>query len=412
MVTTVLGNSAGENQGSMNESSHRIRIKRSSVKPIAAMALIGLAACQRERASRHTQALDAAPSASALHDAGAEAAPIASAHPAADAGTRAPKADGHCKARGSKGVTELQPILESALQLNAQPDAIYALGYTHELARVRLYRFSRQGGPVEVVSEQKGIGTLKGFAVADGAGYYSQAGRLFKLGPQKGASSTLAETVYSPVAVVADQVLSIQCDRKGKVNRLISVSTSGGEPKMIAELDHRVGEPCQYSAIVADERDVYVADWTGQQIFDVSRADGNVRTIVTKRGFPGPLILEPDKLVYNSVLGLYQIARDGSNPTRIADNSVAMAPYSLILANQSSYWVFDAFAYNHPTTLRRLARTGGAAQSFMVLHNADPDAQNWDGDGLVDFVVDDECVYVGQTQFKRPGVRILAKAFE
>jgi hypothetical protein len=329
-----------------------------------------------------------------------------------DGGTRAPRIDGRCKAVGSKTVVELEPILETELQLRAQPDAIYALGYTHALARTRLYRFSRQGGPVEPVSEQKGIGTLKAFAVADGAAYYAQAGHLFKLGPEKGSNATLAEGVDSPVVVVGEQVLGIECDRKGKVNRLMSVPTSGGEPKIIAELPHRAGEHCQYSSIVADARDVYVADWNGQQILQVSRADGTVRAVVTKCGFPGSLILEPDKLVYDSTRGLFRVDRDGSNPTCIADNNVAMAPYSFVASSRDSYWVFDAFAYNHPTTLRRVVHARGPARSFMVLSNRDPNAGNWESDGLLDFTVDDDCVYVGQTQFKRQGVRILAKAFE
>jgi len=277
---------------------------------------------------------------------------------------------------------------------------------------VRLYRFSRQGGPIEVVSQHQGIGAFKGFAVDNGAGYYVQAGHLIKLGPETGASTTLAEGIDSPVVVLGDQVLSIQCDRKGKANHLISVPKSGGEPETLADLPHRVGERCQYSSIVADGRDVYIADWNGQQILEVSRADGKVRALVTKCGFPGPLILEPDKLVYNGTRGLQQIARDGRTPSLIADDRIALAPYSLVAPSRNNYWVFDAIAYVHPTTLRRIARSGGPAQTHMVLTNRDPNAQSYDSDGLMDFVVDDECVYVGQTQFKRPGVRILAKSSE
>jgi hypothetical protein len=391
----------------------RMLSRRSHCPVFAAIGFaLALGSCKRERAPHASVIADAAVSSSQLSDAAVRAAQVATASTTVDAGPVAPKLDGHCKALGNKGVVELEPIMESEVAFNAQPDAIYVLGSTHELARVRLYRFSRQGGPLQVISQQKGIGRFKGFTVAAGAGYYSQAGHLFKLGPEKGATATLAEGVDSPVAVVGDQVLSVQCDRKGKLNHLIAIPASGGEPKTIAELPHRAGERCEYSDIAADERNVYVADWEGQQIFDVSRADGSVRTIISKCGFPGPLILEPDKLVYARVYGLYEIPRAGGTPKQLADNTVAIAPYSSIAANSSSYWVFDAFAYHHPTTLRRLARKGGPPVTFMVLQNRDPNAYNYDTDGLSAFVVDDECVYVGQTQFKRPGVRVLVKAVE
>jgi hypothetical protein len=110
----------------------------------------------------------------------------------------------------------LSPIREDdAVQLSSQGNNVFALGYTHALARTRLYRFSRAGGPVEFVAEQKGIGDNKRFAMADGAAYYVQTGKLFKLGPAKGSAVELYSGVHSPVAIVGDKVLAIACDSKG-----------------------------------------------------------------------------------------------------------------------------------------------------------------------------------------------------
>jgi hypothetical protein len=338
-----------------------------------------------------------APSASA-------AAPSASAAPA-PVTTDAP-----CKALGKKGSTELSPIQEGELQLSAAPDALYALGYTHELARVKLYRFSRAGGPLEVVAEQKGIGDRKRFAVAGGAAFYAQAGKLVRLGPKSGEASVLYDGIQSPVAVVGDRVLGIACDNKAKADRLLELPIAGGEPQLVAELPHSSHERCQYSSLLADEHDVFIADWNAHAVIRVSRSDHAVTNVVTHAGFPGPLLLDGDALAYNSTAGLTRVARDGTSPLKLASSDISLAPYSLTAQNSTAYWVFDAIAYAVTTTLRKVPRGGGAAQTIMVLKNADPDAANYEGQGLVDFAVDEQCVYVAQTQFKRPGIQLVVKA--
>lgn len=318
--------------------------------------------------------------------------------------------DAPCKALGKKGSTELSPLQEGELQLSAAPDALYALGYTHELARVRLYRFSRGGGPLEVVAERKGIGERKRFAVAGGAAYYAQAGKLVRLGPKSGEASVLYDGIQSPVAVVGDRVLGISCDNKSNADRLLELPIAGGEPQLVAELPHSSHERCQYSSLVADERDIFIADWNGHAVLRVSRSDRSLTSVVTHAGFPGPLLLDGDALTYNSTAGLTRVARDGTTPLKLASSDISLAPYSLTAQNGTAYWVFDAIAYTVTTTLRKIPRAGGAAQTVMVLKNADPEAANYDGQGLVDFAVDEQCVYVAQTQFKRPGIQLIVKA--
>ncbi|HXK16299.1 MAG TPA: hypothetical protein VNG33_00745, partial [Polyangiaceae bacterium] len=305
----------------------------------------------------------------------------------------------HCPALGKKTSAELHPIPEEEVQLAVEGDDVYALGYTHALARSRLYRFTRDGGVPEVVAEQKGLGERKHFSLQGGAGYFVQSGKLFKLGPAPQAAQLLREDVQSPTAVVGDRVLVIACDSKSKADHVLRLPTAGGDAESLADLPRASADRCQYSSVVADERDVFIADWRGSQIFAVSLSDKAVRVVVAKRGFPGPLLLEPDALVYASALGLFRLARAGGTPTRLADTNQALAPYSLIAASRSDYWVFDNIVYTIPIVLYWLPRAGGDSKSFMTLHNADPNVESYEGDGLSDFVVDDECVYVTQNQY-------------
>jgi hypothetical protein len=99
-----------------------------------------------------------------------------------------PPAMAHCKALGKSGTLTLTSIKEDDMQLAVQGDTLFALGYTLALARTRLYRSSRTAGPFEPIAEQKGIGDRTHFALLGGAAYYTQAGKLFKLGPDKGAA--------------------------------------------------------------------------------------------------------------------------------------------------------------------------------------------------------------------------------
>jgi hypothetical protein len=371
--------------------------------------LVGLSTCHERKTSEQTangaarQRVTAAASSSA---------PAAPSTPAADSVTaaKATTSNVHCKARGSKGLVTLSPIPEAEVQLAAAGDDIYALGFTHELARTRLYRFTRQGGPIEVVAEQQGLGERKRFAVADGAAYYAQQGKLFKLGPAKGLAVVLRQGIDSPVAVVGKYVFAVACEPKGKADHLLQIQREGGAAETIADLPRASQERCQYSSLVADERDIFIADWNGSRIWGVSRVDKSARVVVAKRGFPGPLILETDVLVYASTRGLFRVARTGGAPALIADTNVALAPYSLIASSSAAYWVFDAIAYTEPTTLHRVPRAGGPSESVMVLTNADPNGEIHEGQGLLDFTLDEECVYVAQKQYKRPGTQIIVKA--
>jgi hypothetical protein len=332
----------------------------------------------------------------------------ANAAPSSVSLSRAP--DAACKAVGKKGSTELGPIPDVEVQLAAAPDALYALGFTHELARSRLYRFSRAGGPIEMVAEQKGLGERKPFVVADGAAYYVQSGKLIRLGPKAGESAVLFDGVHSPVAVVGDRVLGIACDGKAKVDRLLEVPSQGGEPHLLAELPRASNQACRYRSIVADEREVFVADWNARAILAVSRSDKSVRTIASKIRYPGPLFLQPAALAYGHGTGLERVARDGSSPVSLAGSDVAMAPFAIVRSNGTDYFAVDKMPNLMESTLRQVPRAGGPARFVLALRNADPLADVVLGQGVQDFAVDQQCAYVAQKQYERSGVQIVVKA--
>lgn len=136
----------------------------------------------------------------------------------------------------------------------------------------------------------------------------------------------------------------------------------------------------------------------------------SIRELVSKKGFPSSLVLEPDQLVLLSALGLLRVSRTGGPITKLAEDTVALAPYSLLRAQGGEYFVYDNLAYSTTNTLFRLPRAGGAPKAFFDYQAPDPAGQSFDDNGLRDFDVDDECAYIAQWQYGKPGVQLLAQA--
>jgi hypothetical protein len=341
-----------------------------------------------------------------VSNAPAHAAPPVAAQSAAP--VEPPPAKLHCKALGKSGTLTLSSIKEDEVQLATQGDSLFALGYTLALARTRLYRVSRAGGPIEPIAEQKGVGDRTHFALVDGAAYYTQAGKLFKLGPDKGVALKLYEGVHSPVAVTRGQVFVIACDSKSS-DHLLQIPSDGGAAETVAELPRASHDPCRYASIMADERAVFIADWNGSRVLAVARADKSVTPIVSKQGFPSTLSLDKAGLAFTSALGVFHVDRQGGSRTQLVNEDVALAPYALTASYGDELWVFDNTAYGRSCNLYRLSQSDHAPKPFLQLHDTDPNGSTLEGFGLLDFTVDDECVYVAQTQYAKPGTQILVK---
>ena len=314
----------------------------------------------------------------------------------------------HCKALGKSGTLTLTSMKEDAVQLAVQGDTLFALGYTFALARTRLYRASRAGGPFEPIAEQKGIGDLTHFALLGGAAYYTQAGKLFKLGPDQGAALKLYEGVHSPAAVAKGSVFVIVCDSKSS-DHLVQIPNQGGAAETVAELPRASHGLCRYSSVVADERAVFIADWNGSRVLSVSRSDKSITPIVTKHGFPASLSLDSTGLSFTSALGVFHADRQGGALTQLVNADVALAPYALSATYGDEQWVFDNTAYATTCNLYRLHPGQSAPKPFLQLHDTNPSGSTPDGFGLLDFTVDDECVYIAQTQYGKAGAQILVK---
>jgi hypothetical protein len=71
--------------------------------------------------------------------------------------------------------------------------------------------------------------------------------------------------------------------------------------------------------------------------------------------------------------------------------------------------VFDNTAYATSCNLYRLSHGESVPKPFLQLHDTDPKGSMPDGFGLLDCTVDDECGYIAQIQYAKPGAQILVK---
>lgn len=357
------------------------------------------AACQTPPADTHGVAASATSAVTAPTPAQPETAASSptSSTSAADSTVPSPEVP-HCKALGRKQTESIGLGPDEQLQMHAEDGYVYLLSYLDVMARVRWSRISRSGGQLEQIAEVKRLGLPSTLTSRDGAAYYTQSGTLFKLGPELGASQTLSESAHSPPALYADHLFFVECDKKGKADYLQEIPVTGGPARTLAEFAHPPGKRCEYPSLVADARDVIVADWKGQRVVAVSRKDGSQRTLLTKRGFPQSLILEDNAVTLLSSRGLERIARDGGATVELLDSEQAAAPFSHVTLNNGEYWVADWIPYMPTDHLFRLPYAGGKAQSVVSFSQASPVDSSPTDRFLAGFAVDDECVYWARTR--------------
>jgi hypothetical protein len=299
---------------------------------------------------------------------------------------------------------------DERLQMHAEGGYVYLLSYLDVMARVRWSRVSRGGGQLEQIAEVKRLGSPSALVARDGAAYYTQAGTLFKLGPERGASLALYEPAHSPPALHGDRLFFVECDKKGKADYLKEISVAGGPVQTLAELPHPPGKRCEYPSVVADERDVILADWKGQRVVAVSRKDGSQRTLISKRGFPQSLSLEADAVTFLSARGLERVDRDGGAPVGLLDNEQVAAPFSHVILRDREYWVADWIAYMPTDHLFRLPYAGGKPQTVASFEQSSPVDSSPTDHFLSGFAVDDECVYWARTRAGGTKSELFARA--
>jgi hypothetical protein len=362
-----------------------------------------LTACRREAPSADEMkpaAVQGALTASAAPPGASAAPPVASVAPAPSVAPSAPAAQ--CKAVGQKGAVSLGFLREERVRLLAEQGYVYALGYTHAVARVRWLRVARAGGEIDSLTEKKGLGEPSDPVVRNGAAYYTQSGSLFRLGPERSASVTLHSAADSPLAVRGDRAFFVDCDRPGKSDRVIDAPLSEGEPRTIAELPHAPGKRCRYSSVAADDREILIADWNDQRVVAISRESGAVRDLVRNRGFVQELMLETNALSFVSARGLERVDRTGARSQILLNPNLVAAPYSRARLQGGSYWLHDDIAYTTLMHLYRLPYQGGAPQTIATFKIADATRDSPGDEKLQSFAVDDQCVYFARGRHKQP----------
>lgn len=317
----------------------------------------------------------------------------------------------HCKALGKKGNIPVGSVRDQRVQLLTDAEHLYVLGHTHELARVRLLRLPRSGGEFETIGEQsKAINQPSRAVVHGGAAYYTQAGTLYRLGPESGPSTALHMGADSPPTVEGQRAYVVDCDRTGKTDRVLEVPLDGGVARTLAEIPHKSSKRCEYSSLVADRREVLIADWNGQRILAVERATGNVRELIRHRGFVQELMLEPNSLSFVSGRGLERADRNGNDAKVLVSPETVLAPWSRAQVHSGEYWFTDDIAYTSVTHIYRMPARGGKPQSVVQFGSLEPAVVNTAGDAfLLSYAVDDECVYFVR-EVSGQGRQLLARA--
>jgi hypothetical protein len=352
----------------------------------------------------------------------ASAQPPSSALPATSASANAPSASSsapppppadvtpHCKAHGRAQTVSLGTLPDNQLQLRASGAWIYVLDHHANLARARWSRISRGGGKLTTIAERTALGDVSVVTEVGGAAYYTQAGKLVRLGPEPGASQVLHDGAQSPLAAHGESLFFVQCGNKGKADQLQELSMSGGAARTLAELEHASGRRCEYSSLVADAQEVVVADWRQQRILAVSRRDGTVQTIATKKGFPQDLILEPQAVAFLTARGFERVSRTGGDATRLLDNDHVAAPFSHAILRDGEYWLVDQLAYITTVHLFRLAYDGGKPKAVVTLKHKSPVDSTPGDEHLAGFTVDDQCAYFGRFRSGASSIELLALA--
>jgi hypothetical protein len=379
---------------------------------LACLACLGPLACQQEPPLERGHS--AAATRSALPPAGTVPqvrAQTTASKPLPDApASPTPPPVEHCKAQGDTVAVGLGSVPDEELQLHADGGQVYVLGYQQPMARVRWSRIARSGGKLVTIAERSGLGNVSQLATQAGAAYFTQAGKLIQLGPQPEVSRVLYERAHSPVAIHGGHAYFVECDRKGKADYLKELPLAGGETRTLATLPKPSGMRCEYSSLAVDDRDVVIADWNEQRVVAVARADGAMRTLASKKGFPQTLLLEPQSVTFLSARGLERVDRANASSLRLLDGEKVAAPFSRALLRGGEYWLSDQLAYITTVHLFRLPYSGGEPQAVVTLRHRSPVEGTVGDEYLSAFTVDDECIYWVRSRYDAKAAELLAKA--
>jgi hypothetical protein len=293
--------------------------------------------------------------------------------------------------------------------LGIENEFLYVLTYKQAMASVGLSRISRAGGPLEEIATHTGLGDLKDMVVSGGAAYVVQGKRLIKLGPGPQGEAELLSGVSPSVAAVPDSVYVVRCDPGGVDDDLLRLPLDGAPPEIVTKIRRVPSKSCEYTDIAVDASEVVVADRPGQRIVAVSRADGQVRAVAEKVGFPSEITLDARFLTFLSSRGMHRVTRKTLEKKLILTSDQVYAPFSSLLLEGDDHWIADHLPYSDGDIVYRMGTDEAELTRFTRYHRKDPVYASGNDTGLLDFSVDDECVYLAQWKHGQPS-RLVAMA--
>lgn len=154
---------------------------------------------------------------------------------------------------------------------------------------VTLRRVPIAGGPIQDVAQTLGAFTPGGVVVTPSWVYFTAGTSVYRAPPSGGGPESLdmeANAFFVDVALAADRLWIT--DAQPKTGRVISVSTSGGNPRVDVA---GVSAPTH---VASDGRFVYFT--TSDSVGAVSIADGSV--VVLQSGLDAPFAIAVDDAVY------------------------------------------------------------------------------------------------------------------
>lgn len=373
---------------------------------IGAALLLLVSACKRSssepRGTPATPSTCASPMSSALASANTASAatqtPLAVAQ--AGAGNPGDSTLVHCKALGKRNQVSMGTLREPVVSLVPEGDNVFVFTYQHELARVSLLRFRRDGSPSEVIGRHTALGEPKSPLLTADAAYFIRNKSLIRMSRAGGASVELAKGFAGAIAVQGDFVYGFACDAKKPPDHLLRTSKTGGEVERIARIE-RVkaseqdgsGAVCDYQSVVADATAVYAANWNRRQIIRISLADGSVTPLSTKQAFPSNLALDGDTILFQAAGGLYRVPKAQPNVTRVAE--LGAAPFSHVAHAGPTTYIYQGEPYMPEEWTYELVRTTGKPKKLELYRAINPDDTPPDT-GIRAVAIDDECFYTAR----------------
>lgn len=121
-----------------------------------------------------TPSTSASPTPAALPSGNPGAAAVQTSSAIAQAGAGNPSDSDvvHCKARGKRHSLSIGTLREPVVSLVPERDNVFAFTYQHELARVSLWRFRRDGSSSEVIGRHTALGEPKSPLLTADAAYF------------------------------------------------------------------------------------------------------------------------------------------------------------------------------------------------------------------------------------------------